>query len=75
MNYYDHFLFRRAAATFMALLLAIPSFELRAGDLNSEVNNMFNNLGAIGIRFACGLNACVGTGCAAGQPTGRRSTR
>ena len=48
MNHYDHFHFRRTAATFMALLLAIPPFELQAGDLNSEVNNMFNNLGAIG---------------------------
>ena len=48
MKHYDHPLFRRSAATFMALLLATLSFQLRAGDLNSEVNNMFNNLGAIG---------------------------
>ena len=44
----DHPHFRRSAAAILALLLAIPSFELQAGDLNSEVNNMFNNLGAIG---------------------------
>jgi conjugative transfer pilus assembly protein TraH len=47
MNHYDHPHLRRSAATFW-LLLAIPSFQLQAGDLNSEVNNMFNNLGAIG---------------------------
>jgi conjugative transfer pilus assembly protein TraH len=46
MNHYDHPHLRRSAA--LALLLAIPSFQLQAGDLNSEVNNMFNNLGAIG---------------------------
>ena len=49
MKHYAHFPFRRSAATFLALLLATPSFQLQAGDLNSEVNNMFNNLGAIGI--------------------------
>ena len=48
MKHYDYSPFRRTAAALMALLLAIPSFELHAGDLNSEVNNMFNNLGAIG---------------------------
>jgi conjugative transfer pilus assembly protein TraH len=48
MKHYDHPHLRRSAATFLALLLAIPSFQLQAGDLNSEVNNMFNNLGAIG---------------------------
>lgn len=48
MKHYDHPHLRRSAAAFLALLLAIPSFQLQAGDLNSEVNNMFNNLGAIG---------------------------
>ena len=32
----------------LALLLPISPLPLRAGDLNTEVNDMFNNLGAIG---------------------------
>jgi conjugative transfer pilus assembly protein TraH len=40
--------FSRITATLMALVLAITPLTLRAGDLNAEVNNMFNNLGAIG---------------------------
>ncbi|MES2088833.1 MAG: conjugal transfer protein TraH [Pseudomonadota bacterium] len=32
----------------MVLILAITPLSLHAGDLNAEVNNMFNNLGAIG---------------------------
>jgi conjugative transfer pilus assembly protein TraH len=44
MNHYDH-PFRR---TLRALAAGDPVLPLQAGDLNSEVNNMFNNLGAIG---------------------------
>jgi conjugative transfer pilus assembly protein TraH len=32
----------------VALLLVLSPLPLHAGDLNTEVNNMFNNLGAIG---------------------------
>src|SRR3989338_5717775 len=39
---------RRVFATLMATLLIGSPLPLRAGDLNAEVNNMFNNLGAIG---------------------------
>jgi conjugative transfer pilus assembly protein TraH len=39
---------RRPSAALLALLLVISPLPLRAGDLNTEVNNMFNNLGAIG---------------------------
>ena len=35
MTHYDHPHLQRSAAAFLALLLAIPSFELQAGDLNS----------------------------------------
>jgi conjugative transfer pilus assembly protein TraH len=38
----------RTGAAALALVLAITSSPLRAGDLNAEVNNMFNSLGAIG---------------------------
>ena len=38
----------RTGAAALALVLAITSSPLRAGDLNTEVNNMFNSLGAIG---------------------------
>jgi conjugative transfer pilus assembly protein TraH len=41
-------LLSRITATLMALILAITPLSLLAGDLNAEVNNMFNNLGAIG---------------------------
>ena len=41
-------LLSRITATLMALILAITPLSLHAGDLNAEVNNMFNNLGAIG---------------------------
>jgi conjugative transfer pilus assembly protein TraH len=38
----------RLTATLMALVLTISPLSVHAGDLNAEVNNMFNNLGAIG---------------------------
>ncbi len=41
-------LLSRITATLMVLILAITPLSLHAGDLNAEVNNMFNNLGAIG---------------------------
>lgn len=41
-------LLQRATAALMAALLALSPLPLRAGDLNAEVNSMFNNLGAIG---------------------------
>ena len=48
MKHRDHSLFRRIAAALLTVLLTIPPLPLHAGDLNSEVNTMFNNLGAIG---------------------------
>ena len=39
---------RRAVATVTAAALALSPMTLRAGDLNAEVNNMFNSLGTIG---------------------------
>jgi conjugative transfer pilus assembly protein TraH len=39
---------KKSCAVLMATLLAVSPLPLRAGDLNAEVNNMFNNLGAIG---------------------------
>lgn len=39
---------RRVLAASIAASLVATSPTLRAGDLNAEVNNMFNNLGAIG---------------------------
>jgi conjugative transfer pilus assembly protein TraH len=39
------------------LLLVISPLPLRAGDLNTEVNDMFNNLGAIGNYTAPGPSA------------------
>nr|WP_297383282.1 conjugal transfer protein TraH [uncultured Roseateles sp.] len=39
---------RRIGAVALAACLTLQSLSLRAGDLNAEVNNMFNNLGAIG---------------------------
>ena len=39
---------RRVLAASVAASLVATSPTLRAGDLNAEVNNMFNNLGAIG---------------------------
>lgn len=39
---------RRVLAASVAASLVATSPTLRAGDLNTEVNNMFNNLGAIG---------------------------
>ena len=41
-------LWKRVVATLMATLLIASPLPLRAGDLNAEVNSMFNNLGAIG---------------------------
>jgi conjugative transfer pilus assembly protein TraH len=38
----------RAGAAALALVLGITYSPVRAGDLNAEVNNMFNNLGAVG---------------------------
>jgi conjugative transfer pilus assembly protein TraH len=42
------FLARRTAVTITASALALSPISMKAGDLNAEVNNMFNNLGAIG---------------------------
>ncbi len=39
---------RRTATTVIAVVLVLTSTSVRAGDLNAEVNAMFNNLGAIG---------------------------
>jgi conjugative transfer pilus assembly protein TraH len=41
-------LWKRVVATLMATLLIASPLPLHAGDLNAEVNSMFNNLGAIG---------------------------
>lgn len=41
-------LMKRPAAKAMAAALVLASVSASAGDLNSEVNTMFNNLGAIG---------------------------
>ena len=48
MNHPDHPPLWRISAALLALLLVISPPPLRAGDLNTEVNDMFNNLGAIG---------------------------
>jgi conjugative transfer pilus assembly protein TraH len=48
MNHPDHPPMWRISAALLALLLVISPLPLRAGDLNTEVNDMFNNLGAIG---------------------------
>ena len=48
MNHPDHPPLRRTTAALLALLLVISPLPLRAGDLNTEVNDMFNNLGTIG---------------------------
>jgi conjugative transfer pilus assembly protein TraH len=48
MNHPDHPPLWRPSAALLALLLVISPLPLRAGDLNTEVNDMFNNLGAIG---------------------------
>jgi conjugative transfer pilus assembly protein TraH len=48
MNYPNELPIRRTGAGLLALLLAMSPLPLRAGDLNAEVNTMFNNLGAIG---------------------------
>src|SRR5574338_305816 len=39
---------QRTAATVLAVALALSPLPVQAGDLNAEVNDMFNNLGAIG---------------------------
>lgn len=41
-------LWRRLVATLKAVLVIASPLPLHAGDLNAEVNSMFNNLGAIG---------------------------
>lgn len=38
----------RATAIALSIAMGVSSSPLQAGDLNTEVNNMFNNLGAIG---------------------------
>lgn len=48
MTHRDLSPFRRIGATFLIVMLALSPLQLRAGDLNAEVNTMFNNLGAIG---------------------------
>lgn len=39
---------RRTIALALSIAIGVSSSPLQAGDLNAEVNNMFNNLGAIG---------------------------
>ena len=39
---------KRTASTAMAVVLALSPIPMHAGDLNAEVNAMFNNLGAMG---------------------------
>jgi conjugative transfer pilus assembly protein TraH len=39
---------QRTLAAALAAVLAVSPITLRAGDLNAEVNNMFNSLGSIG---------------------------
>ena len=39
---------RRTAATVTAAALALSPLPMQAGDLNAEVNSMFDSLGAIG---------------------------
>ncbi|MBE0547792.1 MAG: conjugal transfer protein TraH [Rubrivivax sp.] len=39
---------QRALATALTAVLVVSPITLRAGDLNTEVNNMFNSLGSIG---------------------------
>ena len=39
---------KKTGAVLMAALLVVSPLPLHAGDLNAEVNNMFNSLGAIG---------------------------
>ncbi|MHB1333087.1 MAG: conjugal transfer protein TraH [Sulfuriferula sp.] len=41
-------LMKRTVSAVMAVVLVLTSVSVCAGDLNSEVNTMFNNLGAIG---------------------------
>lgn len=41
-------LLKRTASAVIATVFTLSSVPMRAGDLNSEVNTMFNNLGAIG---------------------------
>ena len=41
-------LMKRSAGTALAVVFALTSVTASAGDLNSEVNTMFNNLGSIG---------------------------
>jgi len=43
-----HSLLRRTAITLASTALVLQPLSLHAGDLNAEVNTMFNNLGAIG---------------------------
>ncbi len=43
-----HSLLRRPAITLASTALVLQPLSLHAGDLNAEVNTMFNNLGAIG---------------------------
>ena len=43
-----HTTFRKAGATAIAVSLVLANPLSHAGDLNAEVTNMFNNLGAIG---------------------------
>ena len=44
----DRSLHRAVVVALCCYALALGSAPLRAGDLNAEVNNMFNSLGAIG---------------------------
>jgi conjugative transfer pilus assembly protein TraH len=66
---------RRAIATAMAAVLVVSPVTLRAGDLNAEVNNMFNSLGTIGNYTAPGafrgqtFNTSPGAACSCGRQT------
>ena len=48
MSPYPRAVLRRAAATTAAVALALSPLPMHAGDLNAEVNSMFDSLGAIG---------------------------
>ena len=48
MSPYPRTIARRAVATATAVVLALLPLPMQAGDLNAEVNSMFDSLGAIG---------------------------
>ena len=48
MSPYPRTIMRRTAAAATAVALALSPLPMQAGDLNAEVNSMFDSLGAIG---------------------------